>query len=132
VALRQQSDLTRMVAEFNEHPNSSGHRPTADLAPTLLREEHDELQEALALMDRSFTDGSLKAERALARELADVVYVAFTTAWAYGIDLDAALVEIHRAAMSKMEANVRREDGKIVKHPGFIAPDMTEAVRNAA
>lgn len=47
--------------------------------------------------------------------------------------LTAAEIAIEeREAMSKMKANVRREDGKIVKHPGFVPPDMTEAVKRVA
>lgn len=121
-----------MVAEFNEHPNASGIAHTGRLCPTLLDEEHRELQEALDYHDHSFMDGSDRSERAVARELADLVYVAYTTAWALEIDLDAALREIHRAAMDKVRANVRRpDDGKIIKPPGFVPPDMTEAVRGA-
>ena len=108
-----------MVAQFNEHPNSSGKAHTITLCPTLLREEADEALEALAENDRAH----------IARELADVVYVAYTAAWAHDINLDAALAEIHRAAMSKMVANVRRpSDGKIIKHPGFVPPNMEPAI----
>lgn len=121
---RETTGVARMVAEFNEHANSSGPEHTRKLGPTLMREEAGELLETLDKYPRD--------DWYIARELADVVYVAYTIAWAYGIDLDAALQEIHRAAMSKMEANVRREDGKIVKHPGFVPPDMTNAVRGCA
>lgn len=121
---RERSEAARMVAEFNEHPNSSGPEHTRKLGPTLMREESGEL---LEMLDKYPRDHWF-----IARELADVVYVAYTIAWAYGIDLDAALQEIHRAAMSKVEANVRREDGKIIKHPGFVPPSMTQAIRGAA
>lgn len=63
--------------------------------------------------------------------MSDVIYVTYGSAWAFGIDLDAALREIHRAAMDKMNAGVRRADGKILKPPGFVPPDMTEAERDA-
>lgn len=114
------ADYPAMAREFNEHPNASGQEFTRGLVPILLLEEHDEIQEALREGDRAH----------VARELADIVYVAFTTAWAWEIDLDTALAEIHRAAMDKVRANVRRKsDGKIIKPPGFIPPDMTEAIR---
>ncbi len=32
------------------------------------------------------------------------------------------------SAMDKMRAGLRRPDGKIVKPPGFVPPDMSEAV----
>lgn len=119
-------DVAEMAREFNEHPNSSGKEHTRALTWTLAREESKELIYELAMA----ADGNPNHEQ-IARELADVVYVAYTTAWAFDIDLNAALAEIHRAAMDKMEANVRRPDGKIIKHPGFVPPDMTEAVRDA-
>ena len=118
VAALSVSAVARMAAAFNEHPNSSGPDATRALLPTLHCEEHDELLEAIASADPA----------KIARELADVVYLAYTEAWAREIDIDAALIEIHRAAMDKMEANVRRADGKIIKPPGFIPPDMTRAV----
>lgn len=46
-------------------------------------------------------------------------------AWA---KLDAALAEVHRANMHKARAGVRREDGKIIKPPDFVPPDMSRAV----
>lgn len=81
-------------------------------------EEHRELIEALH-------SGDLHA---IARELADVVYVAFGSALSLGIDLDAALIEVHRANMHKARAGVRRDDGKILKPSDFVPPDMSKAV----
>lgn len=61
---------------------------------------------------------------ALLRELADVVVVVYGTAHAYDLDIDAALDELHRANMEKVEPPdgsepVIREDGKVLKPPGF-------------
>lgn len=133
------SEAARAVAELNEHPNSSGKEATRQLAYTLIKEECAELIEAAGVAHAKMSCGCEYCQKkyrhvlsCVARELADVVYVAYTTAWAHDLDLDAALAEIHRAAMSKMEANVRREDGKIIKHPGFTPPDMTEAVSRVA
>jgi predicted HAD superfamily Cof-like phosphohydrolase len=63
----------------------------------------------------------------IAQELADVVYVAYGTALAYGIDLDAVLAEVHRANMSKLDADGRplmRADGKVLKSPLYRPPDV--------
>lgn len=122
------SEAARMLAEFHEHPNALGEGTnTQALRVTLHEEEHEELLHELRAPER----GEPYDLGQIAREIADVVYVAYGSAWAFGIDLDAALREIHRAAMDKMNAGLRREDGKILKPPGFVAPDMTEAVRNA-
>lgn len=70
----------------------------------------------------------------IARELADVVYVAYGTAVSYGIDLDAVLAEVHRANMSKLGPDglpVIR-DGKVQKGPHFQAPDVAAVLHRQA
>jgi predicted HAD superfamily Cof-like phosphohydrolase len=122
-----QGNAAQMLAEFHEHPNALAEGTnTQRLRRTLHQEEHDELVYELALAADGFGDLAQ-----IARELADVVYVTYGTAWAFGIDLDAALAEVHRAAMDKMRAGRRREDGKILKPPGFQPPDMAAAIANA-
>lgn len=79
------------------------------------------MQEALVSGDRI----------AIAQELADLVYVAYGTALVYGIDLDAAIAEVHRANMSKLDSDgkpVLREDGKVLKSECYQAPDMRRAI----
>lgn len=116
-----------MLAEFHAHPNSLGEGTnTQALRRTLHEEEHAELM--FELNAAAGNRGDLKQ---VAREIADVLYVTYGTAWAFGIDADAAFREVHRAAMDKMRAGLRRADGKIAKPPGFVPPDMSEAVRNA-
>lgn len=115
------SAMTAMVAQFHEHPHSTGRAATVALTPWLHAEEHDELLEAIELDDPP----------AIARELADVVYIAFSEAWARGLDLDAAFVQVHRAAMDKIAAGGRDAAGKLVKPPGFRAPDMAAATVRA-
>lgn len=118
------SAAARHLAEFHEHPNALGEGTnTQALRRTLHEEEHAELMQELRIAAEGVDN-----RRQIAREIADVVYVSYGTAWAFGIDLDAALAEVHRAAMDKMNAGVRREDGKILKPPGFVPPDMTGAV----
>jgi hypothetical protein len=63
----------------------------------------------------------------IAQELADVVYVAYGTALTYGIPLDAVLAEVHRANMSKLDADGKpllRDDGKVLKSELYRAPDV--------
>jgi NTP pyrophosphatase (non-canonical NTP hydrolase) len=117
---RRRSRAARMLAEFHTHRNADERTNGPTLRATLHREEHKELQDEL--------DAPTYHRAQIARELADVVYVAYGTAWVFEIDLDLALTEVHRAAMTKLDANVKREDGKIVKPPGFVPPDMSEAI----
>lgn len=116
-----------MVDEFNRHPNALDSHPPR-LWRKLLDEELEELQEAF---DAAIVSDDPHRLAALARECADVVYVTYGIAWLYALDLDYALRAVHEKAMEKMDANVRREDGKIIKPPGFVAPDMAPAVRFA-
>jgi predicted HAD superfamily Cof-like phosphohydrolase len=124
-----------MLREFHAALEDEPGRGNARLRTTLHEEEHDELLDELSWkrlgIDVREPKRDEDVDRAkLARELADVVYVAFGTAHAFAIDLDAALAEIHRAAMSKLVGPglpIVRVDGKIMKPPGFVAPDMSAA-----
>ena len=64
--------------------------------------------------------------------LADLVYVIYGMALETGIDLAAVLAEVQRSNMSKLGADgkpVYREDGKVLKGPGYFAPDVAEVLR---
>lgn len=123
------SDAARMLAEFHEliaHPATDA----LWTRRTLHDEEHAELVEALEdlRLARELSPGQDRRElEAVARELADVIYIAYGTAHSLGIDLDVALAEVHRANMTKANGP-RRADGKALKPPGFIPPNMAEAV----
>jgi predicted HAD superfamily Cof-like phosphohydrolase len=70
----------------------------------------------------------------IAQELADLVYVAYGTAIALGINLDAAITAVHQANMAKLDSAGRpiyRADGKVIKPAGWTPPDMTAAVSGA-
>jgi ribonuclease HI/predicted HAD superfamily Cof-like phosphohydrolase len=119
-----------LVAQFHEAfglPRQT--RPEAgavpaDLARTrqrLLEEEVAELREAVEAQDVV----------GIARELADVVYVAYGTALTYGIDLDAVIAEVHRANMTKRApdgSSARRADGKVLKGAGFQPPNVARVL----
>jgi len=57
--------------------------------------------------------------------IADIIYVTAQQAQLYGWPLDAALREVHRSNMSKLGKDgkpIIREDGKVLKGPGFSEP----------
>lgn len=99
-------------------------RPTVDipaeearLRQALLDEEVDELRVAVG-------EGDVVG---IADALADIVYIACGTAHAYGIDLDAAVAEVHRSNMTKLGADgrpVHRADGKVLKGPSYEPPRL--------
>ncbi|MCU7728682.1 nucleotide pyrophosphohydrolase [Actinoplanes sp. KI2] len=119
-----------MVREFHEvFGLDCADRPTpisaerAAARQRLLDEEVGEVAEASAAAQ---LDPSPRRLAELARELADVVYVAYGTAITHGIDLDAVIAEVHRANMSKLDENGRPvvRDGKVQKGPNFRPPDL--------
>ena len=66
----------------------------------------------------------------IAQELADVIYVAYGTALAYGVNLDAVVGEVHRANMTKLGLDGRPlvRNGKVVKGPRFQPPDVAAVI----
>ena len=97
----------------------------AELNLRVLREEVGELADAMADGDRV----------AATHELADVVYVAYEIAATYSLPLDAAFAEVHRANMSKLDADgnpVFRADGKVLKGPNYRPPNIAPLLGGAA
>src|SRR5512134_888151 len=92
---------------------------TRTLRERLIQEEFEELKEAMGKEDLV----------AIAKELADLLYVVYGTAVSYGIDMDPVFREVHRSNMSKI-GGYKREDGKWVKpasySPAAIAPILAE------
>lgn len=88
-----------------------------DLRVRLIEEETSEFTEA-AIAQRLID---------IADALADIVYVTYGTALHYGINLDAALQEIHRANMSKLDLEGQalvRSDGKVLKGDTYEPPRL--------
>ena len=92
---------------------------TRVLRERLIEEEFDELRQAMRQEDLS----------AVAKELADLLYVVYGTAVSYGIDMEPIFREVHRSNMSKI-GGYKREDGKWVKPPSYspavIAPILAD------
>lgn len=88
----------------------------------LICEEYHELLAALGVN----TYGAPIEEpdlAAIADALADLAYVIEGTNLEFGIDSAAVLAEVHRSNMAKRGGEVR-DDGKILKPPGWTAPDI--------
>ena len=118
-----------LVAEFMRAFEQDVHSDTTlreaetrALRYELIREELEELHEAFAAKDIV----------EVADALADLLYVVYGAGHAFGIDLDECFLEVHRSNMSKLGEDgrpVKRFDGKIMKGPGFFAPDL-ESILN--
>lgn len=64
--------------------------------------------------------------------LGDLAYVVYGAALEFGIDLNRAIAIIHESNMSKLGIDgqpIRREDGKILKGPGFFPPNFSEMLK---
>jgi predicted HAD superfamily Cof-like phosphohydrolase len=101
---------------------------------TLIDEEHKECNEAIidmvARIERGEVPTREQAEHLL-KEIADLRYVAGGLAVALGMDLEAADAAVHESNMSKLGADgrpVRRDDGKVLKGPNYLAPDLSNMV----
>lgn len=92
-----------------------------DLRFKLIDEEYDEFEEAVE-------DGVIEE---VAKELADLLYVCYGTACAYGIDIDAVFAEVHKSNMSKLDDDgkpVRRDDGKVLKSKNYSPPNIKKVL----
>jgi hypothetical protein len=121
---RVPEDAAARVREFHEAFGVTiGGHATGDLRrlrADLLGEECGEARFALIAEDL----------HAIAKELADVVIVAYGTALSLGIDLDEAVALVHASNMSKLVDGkpVMRPDGKVLKGPNYRPPDMAGCV----
>jgi len=105
--------------------------PTLAVPPRQLTLRQDLLDEEVAELRAAVAAGDLVA---VADALADVVYVACGTAHVLGIPFDEVFAEVHRANMSKLDADgepVLRGDGKVLKGPSYVPPDVAGALARA-
>ena len=90
---------------------------TRELRLELIQEELEELSDAVA--DRDMIQ--------IADALTDLLYVVYGAGHAFGLDLDECFQEVHASNMSKLGENgrpIHREDGKVMKGPGYFEPDL--------
>lgn len=90
---------------------------TRELRLELIREEYEELEEAIENKDMI----------EVADALTDLLYVVYGAGHAFGIDLDECFLEVHESNMSKLGPDgkaIYREDGKVMKSENFFAPDL--------
>lgn len=84
----------------------------------LIREEVGELEDTDSL------ENGLK-------EIADLLYVTYGMAITFGFDIDTAFNRVHKSNMSKLGPDgkpVYREDGKVLKGPGYKPADLSDLV----
>jgi predicted HAD superfamily Cof-like phosphohydrolase len=115
--------VAEMIGEFHaamgDQPHELGlpNSATRDLRLNLIREEFFELVDA----------DEAKDIISIADALADIVYVAYGTAYAHGIDLDKVLAEVHRSNMTK-DFTGPAGDRKAKKGADYQAPNIARVL----
>ena len=102
---------------------------TRSNAPELPSKEIRDLRKSL--LEEEWTE-YLEGEQAddiveIADALADIIYIAYGTAVAYGIPMDKVFAEVHRSNMSKLGEDgkpIYRDDGKVLKPATWSPPDI--------
>ncbi|MCX6783300.1 MAG: nucleoside triphosphate pyrophosphohydrolase family protein [Candidatus Levybacteria bacterium] len=116
--------VEQFMRTFGQKVNTTPDFPAntiVELRDKLICEEKKEFDRAV--FDRSIVD--------IADALTDLLYVIYGAGHAYGINLDACFAEVHRSNMSKLGTNdepIYREDGKVLKGPGFFLPDFAKVL----
>lgn len=125
MSLYQQAREFRRGFEFSDEFSLAG----LELQKRLITEEYYEVIDAVNnCSDHEFTTWS-KAE--LLKELSDLVFVCYQMAAYFHMDLDEAMNRVFISNMSKLGADgkpVRREDGKVLKGPGYRPPELLDLV----
>lgn len=116
--------LPKSVEDFNNLPKKERSElvDLLELRSSLVLEEFEELSEAAQTTDYPH----------VLKEMADLVYVLYGMAVAYGWDLDEAVRRVHRNNMGRMyqpDGTIRRrDDGKILKNKDYPKVDLKDLV----
>ena len=150
VGEREGDDPEALVRRFHhvyglpvQTDGASLERESLDMRMSLIAEEFSELvgavygQAARAETESSYrravaADDGARDTVETADALADLIYVIYGMALETGIDLAAVLAEVQRSNMSKLGADgkpVYREDGKVLKGPGYFPPNVEAVLR---
>tara|TARA_B100000214_G_C23938770_1_gene614571 strand:- start:840 stop:1181 length:342 start_codon:yes stop_codon:yes gene_type:complete len=93
-----------------------------ELRYNLIREELDELKEALLSKDLL----------EVADALTDILYVTYGAGHAFGIDLDKCFNEVQNSNMSKLGKDgkpIYNEAGKVMKGPNYFKPNLSKFLK---
>lgn len=98
--------------------------------PEIPSEEVAELREVLMTEELSELAEAMECEELqdIAKELADLLYVVYGTAVAYGIDMEPVFKEVHRSNMTKI-GGYRRADGKWMKSPTYSKAQLKDILK---
>ena len=124
-------DLMAQAIEFRTvmgQPVDVFTRDISNLQGSLIEEECQEFVEALQMAIGSIQNS--RAREDALKELADLVYVAFQAAAAFGWELDEALDRVHKSNLSKLVDGkpLKNHHGKVLKGPNYEPPTLTDLI----
>jgi predicted HAD superfamily Cof-like phosphohydrolase len=103
----------------------------SDSDPKMANMTDERIALRLSLIEEEFNELKVASEARdvveVADALGDLIYVVCGYALEAGINLKAVVEEIHASNMTKLDADgsvIRREDGKILKGPNYLKPDI--------
>lgn len=112
--------MTVMGQEVKATPKIADYG-TCILRLALIKEELGELKEAMLENDIVET----------ADAIADILYVVYGAAVAFGIDIDEVFQEVHSSNMSKLDEDgnaIFDEMGKVMKGPDYFRPNIAQVL----
>lgn len=105
--------------------------------PKMANMTDDRIALRLSLIEEEFNELKVASDARdvveVADALGDLIYVVCGYALEAGIDLSAVVEEIHASNMTKLDSDgsvIRREDGKIMKGPNYLKPDIATVLGN--
>lgn len=113
------------VPTLPELDNKEDSGPSFLTAIRLVDEEYAELSEALfKFVEKGLTEEATTKE--IAKEGIDLIYVTVGLLYRLGIPVQEVFDEVHNSNMTKLVDSkpVKREDGKVLKGPNYIPPDL--------
>ncbi len=127
-------DYLGMVREFHEKYghyigklNKTPPEEVIVLRHKLISEESDEFYDASDMLLNDPEELFTSITPLIADAIADLLYVVFGAALAYGIPIDAVFAEVHRSNMTKsMEKDTKSIKGKTIKGPNWEPPKIKE------
>jgi len=121
------TDVKTFMTTFGQEVKSKPEFPDADTVKLRIELIQEELQE---LVDACNANDIVE----VADALTDILYVTYGAAHSFGISIDACFKEVQRSNMSKLGEDgkpIYREDGKVMKGPGYSVPDLKSVLQIA-
>lgn len=121
------TDVKIFMTTFGQEVKSKPEFPDADTVKLRIELIQEELQE---LVDACNANDIVE----VADALTDILYVTYGAAHSFGIPIDACFKEVQRSNMSKLGEDgkpIYREDGKVMKGPGYSVPDLKSVLQIA-